>query len=594
MRTVPQPMEHSENLRGRDYLLSALFAIMLYGAILVSGKPLTMHEARLPQTSYEMMADGEWLLPHSGERPWLERPPFPHWVTIIVGHLFGSLDREWIVRIPPVLMGMLTLLLVAWMTTRLFGCQIGLLSSLALSTMYEFYFYSGQAEDDIFLAALVTVCFALFVAAEFPAGGLETDRRSRFLGNRPGTVWGFFVALGLTSLAKGPLVGAMQVGSAIGAFLLLSWERQRILRYTWLWGWLLFVAVTIAWPILAYWNYPSVWDNWIYDYLGPFGKEPVWYYASTLLWATAPWTPVVLWGLRRTSEQARRERGGAYCFLWCWAFAPIILMSAMARKHHHYLVPVLAGWSVLAAFGTVEVKGWLFSGRIQPTTIKWGALLVGMVGLAPLGIAAFLGKTPGPPWMIVGLGVGWLACTSAVSVGLLHRNGRLILAAVLAGMLVFSAWGQSVLAVVRSRGMQDIAFLHQVQGLVPPDKPLMIDASDTLEFFRNQFYSRRDSVLLHNISFLRDVRITASEVYVICRYRERNYLEKELGICQVVAQSARSSGERSPEDRWTLFHLHFRPDLMRYPAPKISVLQAMGRATGDQAGPYCGPPPPKL
>jgi len=75
------------------------------------------------------------------------------------------------------------------------------------------------------------------------------------------------VALGLTSLAKGPLVGAMQVGSAIGVFLLLSWERQRILRYTWLWGWLLFVAVTMALPILAYWNYPSVWDNWIYDYL---------------------------------------------------------------------------------------------------------------------------------------------------------------------------------------------------------------------------------------------------------------------------------------------------------------------------------------
>jgi 4-amino-4-deoxy-L-arabinose transferase-like glycosyltransferase len=594
MNAIQGPVGHSANLHRRDYLHLAVFAILLFATVLVSGKPLTMHEARLPQTSWEMMVNGEWLLPHSGERPWLERPPFPQWVTIAVGHVFGGLDREWIVRIPPVLMSALILLLVAWMATRLFGREIGVLSPLLVATMYEFYFYSGQAEDDIFLAALVAVCFALFVATEFPVGGSETDCRTRFLGNRPWTVWAFFGALGLTSLAKGPLMGAVQVSAATGAFLLLTGERQRIFRYMWLWGWLVFTALTLAWPILAYRAYPSVWDNWMYDYFGPFGNKPIWYYATALLWAEVPWTPMALLGLWKTREQAWRKRSREYRFLWCWTLMPVVAMSMLSRKHHHYLVPVLAGWGVLAGFGILELRKRLFNGRAQLAATKWVALLVGMIGLLALSIATRWGKIPGPQWMIVTLGAVWLASVSMVFTGLVRQNGRLILAAILAGVLALAAWGQSVLAIARGRGMEDITFLRQVQGLVPADKPLMIVVSDTMEFFRNQFYSRRDAVLLHNITYLRDERIHAAEVYVISRYRDRHFLGGELGTYEVITRSTRSSGERSPEDRWTLFRLHFRPDIVRYPAPKVSVLQAMGRASGDQAGPYCGPPPPSL
>src|SRR5579864_8027981 len=104
-----------------DYALLTLLALLLFGYCAFSGKALTMHEARLPECSREMLASGDWLLPHSGVRPWLERPPFPHWIELATGHVFGRLDNVWIVRLPSALMGWLTLLLVAWTAARLFG-----------------------------------------------------------------------------------------------------------------------------------------------------------------------------------------------------------------------------------------------------------------------------------------------------------------------------------------------------------------------------------------------------------------------------------------------------------------------------------------
>jgi 4-amino-4-deoxy-L-arabinose transferase-like glycosyltransferase len=588
----------------RDYVLLAAFALVLFGYGTISGKPLTMHEARLPQLSREMLATGRWLLPHSGERPWLERPPLPHWVTLAVGHVVGRLDRVWIVRIPPVLMGTLTLLMVGWTAARLFGREIGVLSALLLATMYEFYFYAGQAEDEVFLAALVALCVALFVGTEFPARAAATVEEppgppaARFLGNRPWTVWAFFGALGITSLAKGPLVGATEVGAAIGAFLLLSRARRRILRYVWLWGWLLFAVATLAWPVAAYRAYPSVWDNWKYDYAGPFGKEPFWYYAVTLLWTAAPWTPAALVGLWVTWKDARRAatRPGAgppspHLFLWCWAVAPLVVLSVPARKHHHYLVPALAGWGVLAAFGIRHIWRWVLRGAAKPPTLARGMALAGLPGLVALGAGVAYHKIPGPVWLTAALGAVWLAAVAGVCVGLSRQSGRLALGAMLAGMMIFSFWGQSVLATANNRSSGDLAFLAEVRKRVPATEPLMIVAHGSLDFFRHQFYSRPEAVLLHNVTYLRDERIRAAEVYVIARYRERRFLAKELGTYEVVTQSPKSRREESPDDRWTLFRLQFNPDLVRYRCPDVSVLQAMDRGEGDQAGPYCGPAP---
>ncbi len=65
-----------DTLWSRDYLLLTLFCAVLFGTALVGGRYLTMHEAVLPQSAKEMYATGEWIVPTSAGRPWLERPLF--------------------------------------------------------------------------------------------------------------------------------------------------------------------------------------------------------------------------------------------------------------------------------------------------------------------------------------------------------------------------------------------------------------------------------------------------------------------------------------------------------------------------------------
>ena len=201
-----------------DYLLVGVFSFILFGYCGFSGRPLTMHEARLPETAREMKAAGEWLLPHSGIRPWLERPPLPHWIVIGAMTLLGADNQVWIVRLPSACMGLATVLLTVWMAGKLFGRTIGQLSGLLLATSFEFYRYSGSAEDDIYLAALVAVCVAFFVHVEFFSP--TSEKQLRFWNGRVWRVLAFFFMLGLTNLTKGPLLGILIVGATVSAYLL--------------------------------------------------------------------------------------------------------------------------------------------------------------------------------------------------------------------------------------------------------------------------------------------------------------------------------------------------------------------------------------
>ena len=575
------------SLRAKDYGILALLALLLFGYGTISGKPLTMHEGRLPQCAREMLANGNWLIPQSGGIPWLEFPPFPHWVEILTGHVFGRLDAVWIARIPPALMGLLTVLLVAWTAGRLFGRQIGLLSGAALATMYEFYFYAGQAEDDIFLAFLMAVCVAAFVATEFPRGDVAPDQRRHFLGNRPWTVWLFFLAMGMTSLAKGLLLGAGELAVGFGIFLLLSWRENRLGRYVWLWGCLLFFAVSASWSVYAGSLYPGLWDSYRHRYLGSMHQEAPWYYLTTILWTSAPWTLMWLLGIFLVWPRKGERWTPANCFLLCWAVGPLLVLSIPLRKHHHYLVPVLPAFAVLAAFGLQrvgEVIARFGSGRIPGLLVGLLAGLAGCVAFVVLGLQQII---PGPVWLTCAMGGVVLLCSAFVGLAWEKKNGRRMLEIFCAGFVVFAAWGQTLAGLTEADDCGDFAFLERVNRIVPGDEPLMINAYGSLDFFRLQFSLRPGTVALPNVTYLRDEEITNGRVYLIARAGSGDFLAR-LGDCEVLDASTKARRETSAADRFTLFRITFRPDLERYPAPPV-LMHAAGKEEQNRV--FCGPPP---
>lgn len=562
-------MEIIEPVQRRDYFWVAGYSVLLFGIVLAFNGPLTMHEGVLSQTTKAMLADHDWIVPHYGDAPWLERPPLPQWLSCGICTIIGHCDHEWNVRIGPALAGTLTVLLTLWLAGRFFGRTSGILSALILATMYEFVRYSTLAEADIFLAPIVAAALGIFAYGEIlrpPQGADGTG----FFGMRPWWVLAFFILLGMTNLVKGLVFGMVIVMAPVGVFAIWSVGRRRVLifmgfyawaflakviglgalvgmaplaglflwhvrsftRYFWLWGWLAFAAVAVPWPVLAYLHCPGALELWQFDLFarldGNYLPEKPWYYLECLGWVIQPWTAAAVGGLLLSYRKAWIENSPAWRFIWCWAWMPILAYSLADGKHHHYMLHYLAPWAILSAHATLWAWGKLAD--------RWAALAGRGFAVASAGFAAL-----------------FLLCT----VGFALKGAYL------------------------NRSIDDTDFLLQARRIVPLDKPLMINSADeALEGLRMQFYVGDSTYFLHNLSFIRDDRIHGSDVYVVTRFNRKPLLDK-YGTVELMDKCKHARREASEADRWTLFHVHLRADLQRKSVRReFTPMQAMYRKPG--------------
>lgn len=574
-----------DSLVRRDYFLLAAFCAVLFGVSLVGGRPLTRHEGVLPQSSREMLVDHDWVVPKSGGRPWLESPPLPQWITVGVASLFGRCDREWIVRIPPALMGTLVVLLVGYMAGGWFGRQRGILCALVAATISELTRYAWLAEDEIFLCAIVTLVVALFVRLEF-FGGLRAEHEPfRFFGLRPrGMLW-FFVALGATNLAKGVIFGTVVALVPIGMHFLWNRGWDRLRAYCWFWGWLAFAATALAWPIAVMQRYPDAPQVWFYDQIGRVSgnytaiNQAWWYYAACLPEVLAPWIVIVPFGLWATRTAALGQRYSPERFIWGWAIFTPIVLSIPSGKHHHYLLHGVAPWAMIAALGLVWLRDKVLAWPAW-TRNPWGAIpCLGLVGA--VGLVVLAGKVHWPHWLLVALIAAWLAASYAIGRGLWHANGR-VATATLIGTV---AGGWLALHVLSGqyfdRYRDDTRFLKQARELAPRDRLLLVNAGmGQLEAFHTLFYLEPRVIPLHNLSFLLDDRITGDEVYLITYAGDEPILAK-FGVAQRVAASKGTWRDGKLDEQLTLFRLTFHDHLTRKNGRvRISPMQAMNYSVG--------------
>lgn len=517
------------SLRLRDVALLGACCAVLAAFPLLLDRTLTTHETVHCQNVREMRTDGDWLIPHYGGRPWLERPPLPFWLTIPFIQAFG--DHPVSYRLVSALVGLGCVLLVAAMASVWYGRAVGLLSGLALATLRQFFHYSVGPEAEIFLCGMVTLSTALFVSLEFrlrPAPANEPW----LLGRRPWLLLAFFVALGLTNLVKGLFFGDAFVLVPAAVFLLwgekpLSFVR----RYVWLPGWLAFVVVGGAWAVTAYVQQPGIVDLWRSDYGDRLNqgymREPTFYYLMHLPWAIFPWTLLAFAGMAFTWRQALTQGRTPERFLWCWAILPVVFLSIPQGKHQHYLLACLAPWAVLAALGTARL---------------WGKFAAGARPKA-----------------------AWIAAASAFV------------------LLLFVTW--TLHALPRfwhgDRYAADRAFVERVKQTVGPGQTLLVlDDWGPLDASWLLFYLDGRARLLHNATFLLDDRIEAREVFVVAR-RYRAASLPTFGPCEQLFESNGSRGEPTPEHRLGLYHLRREVPRATISSPVyVSPMQATGRTPG--------------
>lgn len=560
-----------------------LVCVVLFGIALVQDRTLTIHEAVHCQNVREMLAGGDWVIPTYGGRPWLERPPLPHWATAAFVWLSGQPAAAWAYRLSAACAAYLVVLLAGWVASVWYGRRIGLLAGVVLATMMEFNAYATAPECDIFLCLVVTTALALFVRLEFVQRPAHAWEGVGLIGRRPWAVLAFFVVAGLANVAKGLIFGDLFIFSTVLGFLLWNADLRAIRRYVWLWGWLAFAAAAGVWATVAYLRYPDVVDLWFSDYLGrlshEYMREPRYYYLMQLPRVLLPWTLLSAVGLVVTARAAWRGDRAAR-FLCIWAVLPVAVLSACNGKHHHYLLHGLAPWAVLGAVGAVRAWEWLT--REAPRWLRHPAFALVALAL-PVDVALWLlrARVPGPGWLVPAVMIAWPLLASVLWWAATRPSARLAALSV-CGLVVAGHLGGYVYhTAFNDRYLDDRAFVARVRDTVPAGRDVVV-VNDANPLYASWFlfYLDRPTVLLHNLSFLRSDRLRDAEVYLVARAEARRTLAK-YGAVNELDRSCRTRGEASPAERWTLFHLRFRSDLKRLPGDvRISPMQATGRAHG--------------
>ena len=91
--------------QGLPFLLVMAVAALLFFSR-ISTPLLEPEEARYAEIPRQMLADGQWLVPHLHGQPYLDKPPLMYWAVMASYSVFGV--HDWAARLVPALAGLLT------------------------------------------------------------------------------------------------------------------------------------------------------------------------------------------------------------------------------------------------------------------------------------------------------------------------------------------------------------------------------------------------------------------------------------------------------------------------------------------------------
>lgn len=422
--------------RRRDRFVLFLLGLVLFAPGLGLRDPWPPDEPRFAQIAREMLATGQWLIPHIGGHPYSDKPPVFFWAIAGFETLTGSPRLAFL--LPSLLAALGTLLLTYDLGQRLWNRRVGMLAALLLAFTVQFTLQARMAQIDALLAFWTTL--ALYGLMRHLLRG--PDLRALYLG---------FFAVGMGILTKG--VGFLPLALLPLAAL---WRRRTDaplspipLRHG-LGGLALLLGVLLAWagpmlwaslqdPALAAYRDDLLLRQTATRYAQAWGhREPFWYYLVQVI--PVFWLPGSLllpWLI--PAWRRRLGRGdGRYALLLGYALVVLVFFSLSSGKRGLYLLPatpafalacapLLPGllrksgiqwltWGLMLLLGLSLLAGWLYLAWIDSSAIQDLALRyqvqpwvpLGILTIAALGLAAWLGPRRGFTALLGTLLVGWL------------------------------------------------------------------------------------------------------------------------------------------------------------------------------------------
>jgi 4-amino-4-deoxy-L-arabinose transferase len=349
-------------------------------------------ESRYAEIPREMIASGDWIVPHLDGFRYFEKPVLGYWITATSMMLFG--ENAFAIRLPSALAaGFSALLLFLLVWKRGGGYAAGLLAATVFLTCLEvlgigtFNVLDGQVS--LFMSASMGAFFFAYTEK-------NSVKKNGFL-----ILSGIFA--GLAFLTKGFIAFAVPL-AAIVPFMI--WERRwkEILGMMWIPA-VAACLVSLPWAVMIAIREPDFWHFFFWnEHIKRFiadnaqHKETAWYFFLVLPGALLPWTfllPAVVSGWKQTDFQKPLIR-----FAVCWFLFPFLFFSASNGKLLTYILPCFPPLAILMEMGLRH-----YVTREKLTTFTRGAslftmvLIITAVALAVFQIVGFQGIRPyGQTW----------------------------------------------------------------------------------------------------------------------------------------------------------------------------------------------------
>ncbi len=333
--------------QGKDNWWRPAFVLLLgyIGLYLVplGFRPLMrLDEFRYAAAAQEMLAGGDWIVPHLNGVRYFEKPILGYWIDTIALALFGH--DAFAVRLPAALSTGLVALFTGWFLARFTDARTGILAAFVYLTSLFVYGIGTMNVLDPQLNLWLTLALGSFYLAETRT---TSHRRQALL-----ALTGLFC--GLAFMTKGFLAFAVPVVVAV-PFLL--WQRHWARLLTDVWAPMLAATLVILpWALAIHAREPDFWHYFFWvEHIQRFladnaqHSEPWWYFLILFPALSFPWIfllPAAVAGLRRTSADRPLT-----VYLLCWFVMPFVFFSTSRGKLMSYILPCMPAFAMLMALG---------------------------------------------------------------------------------------------------------------------------------------------------------------------------------------------------------------------------------------------------
>jgi len=331
-----------------------------------------IQEVRIAETAREMLVSGDLLVPHYNGELRLQKPPLPYWATLASYKIAGF--NATAVRLPGVLFGLLTALLLFGWSRRELSLQVAANTALVLTVSFIGirYFRSGEADAMLlfFVSAACMLGYGLFY---HPADSIR-----RLL---------FGLVLGLGFLTKGPAALAIPI---LTLLLLATLEKQpaRFKACFSLPGLALLILVGFSWYAWMFWQLPDAAQQFFghqldETFVSGTHAKPLWWYLAHLFEFFAPWgillIPALWWSYRQYKLSGSLPV--SLRFAWSWLFVVFVLLTITINKQTQYALLLAPPVAMIAGHYLAMAEG----GFAKLNKVLFGILC--LVALAGAGYA---------------------------------------------------------------------------------------------------------------------------------------------------------------------------------------------------------------